>query len=324
MHTKNDKIIYFAPLQESTDSVYRNLYSAVFKNIDKYFAPYIARQNDGSIKKSHLREISSEKNKGYKLIPQIMAENSEDFLFLANTLTGMGYTEINWNLGCPYPMATNKGLGSGLLPSPDKIKRIISDSLPKLSCSVSVKLRSGLLSSDEIFSVIPVLNEFPLEEVILHPRIAKQLYKGEADTDIFNKIKEISKHPLVYNGDIVTLDDFIHFENLFQNTPAWMIGRGILKDPFLPSKIKTNIQYSIDEKIRLLHKFQEGIFEEYSKLLSGKSHLLMRMLKFWSYFCYSFPDPHKTLKRIKKAGTVEKYNAAVRENFLRLTNDEKD
>ena len=114
--------LYFAPLQEYTDFVYRTAFSATFGSMEKYFAPYIVRQNDGTIKKAHLRDIAPENNPGYRLIPQIMAGNAEDFLYLANVLCDAGYEEINWNLGCPYPMATNKGLGSGLLPKPDKIK----------------------------------------------------------------------------------------------------------------------------------------------------------------------------------------------------------
>ena len=324
MTTKNNYLLYFAPLQETTDFVYRSAYSSVFGNADKYFGPYIARQNDGTIKKTHLRDVAPENNQGYNFVPQVMAGNSEDFLYLAKTLCDMGYEEINWNLGCPYPMATNKGLGSGLLPSPEKINRILSESLPKLTCRISVKLRSGLLSPDEIYKVIPILNEFHLNEVILHPRIAKQLYRGIADTEVFLRAAEISKHPLVYNGDILTQDDFYHLNDLFKTTTSWMVGRGFLKDPFLPVKLK---QLPLPEKKAravLLSQFHDQIFFSYSKLLSGNSHLLTRMIKFWSYFCYSFPDPAKSFKRIKKAGTTAKYETALRENFQRLINHEED
>jgi tRNA-dihydrouridine synthase B len=307
--------IYFAPLQEFTDCVYRSAHAAIFGNIEKYFAPCIVRQNDGSIKKSHLRDIDLENNRGYNLIPQILAGNTEDFIYLARILSDLGYREINWNLGSPYPMVTNKGMGSGLLPYPDKIKRILSESLPLLSCAVSVKLRSGLASADELFKIIPVFNEFPLNEVILHPRIAKQLYRGTPDYEIFQQSIKISGHHLVYNGDIFTPDDFKQLNALFAKTDSWMAGRGILKDPFLPLKIK---QIGLpDKKGRsdLLSQFHERIFDGYSKILSGNSHLLMRMTKFWSYFCYSFPEPAKAFKQVKKAGTIAKYETALKEIF---------
>lgn len=324
MPIEKNNTLYFAPIQESTDFVYRSAFAMAFGNVDKYFAPYIIRQNDGTIKKSHLRDIAPENNPGYMLIPQVMAGNTEDFLYLTKTLADLGYDEINWNLGCPYPMVTNKGLGSGLLPSTDKIKRILSEAFSKLSCRVSVKLRTGLLSSDEIFDVIPVLNEFPLNEVILHPRIAKQLYRGSADKELFMQVIDLSKHPLVYNGDIFTQDDFNQSSDHFTTITSWMLGRGILMDPFLPSKLKhVPLPYK-KEKADLLNQFHDQIFFSYSKLLSGNSHLLMRMKKFWSYFCYAFPDPAKSFKRIKKAGSIANYNLAIRENFQRLSNYEED
>ena len=322
MILKKAPTIYFAPLQEFTDWAYRKSHSDVFGNIDKYFAPYINCQNDGTVKKSHLRDLAPDNKMGYRLVPQILAGNSKDFIFLAKLLTDLGYTEINWNLGCPYPMVTNKGQGSGLLPRPEKIDEILSESLPLLSCRISVKMRSGLLSPDEIFSVIPVLNKYPLLEIIFHPRIAKQLYRDQADPEIFIQAARQQEIPWVYNGDILSTEDFNNLDSLFQTQTSWMIGRGILKDPMLPGKIRK--ESPIQVKLKLFKEFHAAIFYEYSKLLSGKSHLLMRMLKFWSYFCYSFPDPHKTLKRIKKAGSLEKYDAAVSENFLRLDDNEKN
>jgi tRNA-dihydrouridine synthase B len=316
------KVIYLAPLQESTDAVYRKSHAEVFRNVDKYFAPYIVRQNDGSVKNSHLRDFRPERNEGYHLVPQVLAGNSDDLIFLSKLLSDAGYDEVNWNLGCPYPMVTNKGMGCGLLPLPHKIEEILYESLPKISCRISVKLRSGFESPDDINAVIPVLNQFPLHEIILHPRIAKQLYNGTADPEVFIHASALSKNPLVYNGDILTLDDFNRLDRLFGDKSVWMIGRGILGNPFLPSDIKgITLQQS---RPALLQQFHNRIFDEYSELLSGKSHLLMRMLKFWSYFCFSFPDPHKTLKRIKKAGSLAKYHEAVTLNFHSLTDHEEN
>ena len=168
------------------------------------------------------------------------------------------------------------------------------------------------------------MNEFPLNEVILHPRIAKQLYRGIADREVFFRAVEISRHPMVYNGDILTLEDFNHLDTLFGTTSSWMVGRGILKDPFLPLKIKQLALPGKKEMSDLMARFHDQIFISYSKLLSGYSHLLMHMTKFWSYYCYSFPEPEKAFKRIKKAGTPAKYDMAVRENFQRLINYEEN
>ena len=309
--------IYFAPLQESTDHIYRSAHAKYFGGIAKYFAPYIVRQNDGTVRTSHLRDIKRSNNQGYPLIPQILAGNSHDFIFLAELLQENGYDEINWNLGCPYPMVTNKGLGAGLLPYPALISAILEESLPKIQAKVSVKMRTGLQSADEIFAVIDILNDFPITEVILHPRIAGQLYRGIPDEEVFTDVQRRLKHPLVYNGDLETIEDFDRLKKLFGTTETWMVGRGILKNPFLPSLLKTGGLPEIVNREETLKNFHDEIFLNYSKILNGSSHLLMKMEKFWSYFCFAFPDAHKTFKRIKKASNIAKYELAVNENFLR-------
>ena len=85
-----------------------------------------------------------------------------------------------------------------------------------------------------------------------------------------------------------------------------MLGRGILKNPFLPVLLKKGSFSGMEEKSKILRNFYEEILYNYSKLLSGNDHLLMRMKKFWSYFSFSFNDPHKTFKRIKKADNMGK------------------
>ena len=322
MESKTQPGIYFAPLQEYTDFIYRKAHALHFGGIDKYFSPYLLIQKDGSIKKSHLRDTAPENCSGYSLVPQILAGNSSDFLFLANHLEKMGYEEINWNLGCPYPMVTRKGMGSGLLPQPEKIREILDNSIPKLKCRISVKLRAGLVSMDEIFQVIPVLNDYPMVEIIFHPRIAKQLYSGTPDRDLFEQISGLSSHPLVYNGDLCTVDDFNHAQERFQFDTNWMIGRGLLKNPFLAMEIKGVQLPGRKEKIDLLKHFHDEILTGYTAMLSGQSHLITRMTKFWEYFCFLFPVPHKAFKRVKKSVNMSKYEIAVRENFLQLRNEE--
>ena len=324
MQKSSELKIYFAPLQESTDYIYRNAHSKYFGSVDKYFAPYIVRQNDGSIKKSHLRDIQAENNIGYPLIPQILAGNANDFVFLAKVLQDNGYGEINWNLGCPYPMVTNKGLGAGLLPNPEKIKAILEESLPQISAKISVKLRTGLTSHDGILNVAAVLKEFPLSEIILHPRFAKQLYKESPNVEIYRNVIEILGQHLIYNGDIEIINDFNRLTELFPDSITWMIGRGILKNPFFPSTLKGLPIPDKGQKAKILRNFHDEIILGYSRLLSGNSHLLMRMEKFWSYFSFVFPDQHKTFKRIKKAANISKYEIAVNENFQRFRNDEED
>jgi len=324
MENNSNPFIYFAPLQESTDFVYRKAHARHFGGVDKYFSPYLLVQKDGSIKKSHQRDTAPENCSGYTLVPQIMAGNSADFILLAKHLTGLGYQEVNWNLGCPYPMVTGRGMGAGLLPNPGKIREILDQSLPQLSCRISVKLRVGMASPEEIFQVIPVLNDFPLAEVIIHPRIAKQIYAGTPDHELFKQLQGLTSHPLVYNGDIFTREDFQIACDKFETINTWMIGRGVLKNPFLARELKGEQLPGKIEKVRILEEFHNEMLENYTALLSGQGHLITRMTKFWEYFCFLFPNPQHSFKRVKNSVNLSKYEISVGGNFLQFRNEEQD
>lgn len=318
MNMQNNMSIYFAPLQEFTDSTYRNAYNKYFSGVYKYFTPYLQVVKEFSVKSSHLKEVMPENNSVPYLVPQILAGTPGEFTYLAKLLCEFGYKEINWNLGCPYPMVTKKGRGSGLLTTPGRIEDILEEAFSTLDCRISVKARLGLESDEDIFKVLEILNKFPLEEVIVHPRTARQLYRGTPDNESFARVAGLLKQELVYNGDIVDKQTFKLAKERFPGIKRWMIGRGILSNPWLPAIINGEQLPELKEQIEVLQSFHGEIFHSYSGKLSGRSHLLTRMLKFWTYFCHNFPEPRKALKRIKKAGTLDKYELAVRENFSTL------
>jgi len=175
MQFKMDRF-YFAPLQGATDFIYRNIYNAHFNCIDKYFTPFI-RIEKNTLRNSYKKEIQAEQN-GIT-IPQFLSKNIDDTKFLLDRIIENKHSEINWNLGCPYPMVAKKGMGSGLIKEYEQIDKILDFIFKNYSINLSVKCRLGYDSIDEIDQLIPVFNNHPLHEVIIHPRIGKQLYKGE-------------------------------------------------------------------------------------------------------------------------------------------------
>ncbi len=237
---KKEPEIYLAPLQGFTDAVYRKAYSEVFSGIDAYFIPYISTKNNQILKK-YEREILQENNPQKRVVPQVLAKNTEELLSLSSILVKEGYSEINLNLGCPYPMVTNRGQGAGLLPYPEKIEKMLAAFFQNFSINLSIKMRAGLNSADEIKNVIPVLNDFPVSEIILHPRIAKQLYSGIIDLEIFRITSEKLKHKLIYNGDIFSVADFERIKNLFPDIQVLCLEGVFCKIRFYPMKLKTPI-----------------------------------------------------------------------------------
>jgi tRNA-dihydrouridine synthase B len=290
--------IYFAPVQGFTDFVYRKAYSEIFQGIDTFFIPYITTKN-GEVLKKYFKEILPENNLQNRVIPQVLASDSNEILFLSGLLSDYGYNEINLNL-------SNRKKGSGLLPYPDMVKEILTGFFENSKLSLSVKLRAGLTDFSEIDILMPLLNDFPLTEIIFHPRIASQLYGGDVNEEKFAEISRVCKHKLVYNGDVFTKDQYSTKQDLFPETNTWMLGRGILMNSFLPAEIK-GIPISDEEKRKKLIGFHERLMAIYLDKMDNASNVADKMKQFWIYFSYCFQDQHKVLKRIKKSGNLRKY-----------------
>jgi tRNA-dihydrouridine synthase len=96
---------------------------------------------------------------------------------VAKYVQELGYKELNWNLGCPYPMVTKCGMGSGLISNTEKINTILEKVHAESDIIVSMKMRLGYDTTEEILDVFS-FRKIPLKNVAIHARIGKQLYKG--------------------------------------------------------------------------------------------------------------------------------------------------
>jgi len=265
------------------------------------------------IKPAYERDILPENNTGFEMIPQILTSDADEFIFAAKYVQKLGYKELNWNLGCPYSMVTKRGMGSGLIKDPIKINSILNKVHAESDIIVSMKMRLGYETSEEILQVLPILEKYPIKNIAIHARMGKQLYKGEVDLDSFKQCVDNTDHKLYYNGDITSVAVFNDRVERFPMIDHWMIGRGMISDPFLPGMIKNNTTEYPENKIEIFSKFHDILFNDYAQALSGPSHIIMKMFHFWEYFITSFPNSRKELKKIKKAKSINAYEDAVRQ-----------
>ena len=278
-------------------------------------APFISSSKKMKAENSLLREFYPDKNTGIPTIPQIMSSQPDDFTQLANALYNIGYGTVNWNLGCPFPMVVKKGRGAGMLCYPEKIESFLTKTMPALKPKLSIKLRIGLKYPDEVLPLIPIFNQYPLEELIIHPRTAVQMYEGKVDLDIFEQCLSLSKHRVVYNGDINSLEKLEMLSKRFRSIERWMIGRGLIANPFLAEKIKFNTEKPYDEKIKIMRAFHDNLFDEYLKILSGSSHITNKMKEIWTYMGDFFENGEKIRKKINKTHHRDNYVDIVNKVF---------
>ena len=304
-----------SPLQGFTDFRFRNAFHKYFGGIDTFYSPYIKLNGKLVVKGSYERDILPENNSTLEVIPQIITNDAEEFLFVAKYVQQFGYKELNWNLGCPYPMVAKCGMGSGLIKNTDQIEHILKRVHNETDIIVSMKMRMGYENPTEILDVFPILDQYPIKNIAIHARIGKQLYKGGVDLDSFQNCLAHTKHKLYYNGDITSVAKFQEMQERFPSIDHFMIGRGLIADPFLPSMIKNNTTEYPKNRFEIFEAFHDTIYQEYDAYLSGPTPIRMKMLGFWEYFSESFSNPQKTYKKIKKAGNSKNYEIAVKEIF---------
>ncbi|TXE07369.1 tRNA-dihydrouridine synthase family protein [Gelidibacter salicanalis] len=306
-------VLLSSPLQGFTDFRFRNAFQQYFGGIDTYYAPYIRLNGKLKIKQSYENDLLPENNSTLEVIPQVITNDAEEFLFVAKYVQSLGYKELNWNLGCPYPMVTKSGMGSGLICNPNKIDEILHRAHNETDILVSMKMRMGYEHAEEILDAFPILDRYPLKNIAIHARIGKQLYKGPVNLDAFEKCISSTKHKLYYNGDITSVAAFKSIETRFPSIDHYMIGRGLIADPFLPNMIKNNTTSYPQNRWEIFSEFHDTIYQQYDAYLSGPTPIKMKMLGFWEYFSQSTSNPQKTLKAIKKAANPVKYRKAVAE-----------
>lgn len=303
--------IHFAPLQGFTESAYRLAHSKFAPGIHTYYTPFL-RLEKGEVRAKDLRDLQTEHS--YHLVPQIIVRDVEEFNTLTKAVTELGFKEIDINMGCPYPMQTKSGRGSGILPHPEKVREIL-DAINKLSRSsqvaseslkFSIKMRLGLNSPDECLQLLPLLNEAPLAHITLHPRVGIQQYKGALDFEMFDKFYRDCKQKLIFNGEITDIKQMKTIEIRYPKLAGIMIGRGLLANPVLAA------QYAglpCGTAIETLLKIHADIAADYARRLQGNAQILDKIRPFWTYADL----PKKIRKKIEKSRTLEEYLEAVNE-----------
>lgn len=303
--------IYFAPIQGVTNFNYRNVYNKHFNGVDRFYAPYILVKSCSSIKNGKFRDILPENNDVPQLIPQIMSNEADDFIVLAEHCYNLGYEVVNWNMGCPFPMVARKKRGSGLLPEYDLVDSILDKVCAKVANKISIKVRLGRENSDDILKLLPIFNNYPLVEITIHPRTGVQMYEGTVDLDAFERCLPLSKHEIVFNGDIFSREDYLRVKERFPSIKKWMLARGALANPFLPQMIKDGDCLSGGHKFEIIKNFHDNLFDSYIVLLSGPRHVCDKMKEIWSYLFAFFTDGEAFFKKLKRVKSVEDYIALV-------------
>ena len=304
----------FAPLEGITGAAFRRLHQQYFGGVDRYYTPFLSPTKEHRFTPREQREFYPEHNQGVSVVPQILTKVSEDFLWAAEELHAMGYGEVNLNVGCPSGTVTAKGKGAGMLADLQALERFLDAVYETSPCPISIKTRLGLEDPEEFGPVLELYNRYPISELIIHPRVRKDLYRHPVRPEAFERALANSKNPVSYNGSIVTPEDYRACTDQYPGIKSVMIGQGLISDPFLAGRIRSGAKSSRE----VLKAFHDELLQTYAVQFDSRINAAKRMKDLWFYLIRLFADSERHGKKILKARNAEEYELAVAAVFREL------
>ena len=303
---------YAAPMEGVTGAMWRRTHQKYFPGADQYYTPFLTPTQAHKLTPREKRELLPEYNGSAVLVPQIMTRQAENFIWCAGAMGELGYEEVNLNLGCPSATVVTKGKGAGMLADLDALRRFLEGVFSAgLDMKISVKTRLGLETPEEFTAILAVLREFPLSELIVHPRVRRDMYTGPCRLEWYAAAAEESPFPVCYNGDVLSPGDRDGVLARFPQTTAVMVGRGLLADPALIRKLQGGPGADRDT----LAAFVGELYEEYVAAFRSRGNAMLRMKEVWSYLLYLFDGGQNFRKSIQRCRDTGDYERTVEELF---------
>ena len=273
--------IWLAPLHGITSYTFRSTLCRHFGGIDCFMAPFLPVQSASKFRPKVWQDIIPENNTAIPLVPQLMGNRPEQFVDTLRMLNEQfGYEQFNINIGCPSSPVVRHTRGCGLMPHTDLVEQIVAEVTKKTPFRLSLKMRLGLHNTDEGRKLLTRLNDYPLDFLVIHPRLGDDLYEGVPHWEVFAEFCQLTRHKIVYSGDIFTVGDYHMLSARFPDVSDWMLGRGLLQNPFLAEEIKG---LDVGDKRRRFWEFHQDFVDNLLPI-RGESGTLANLKELWHYY----------------------------------------
>ena len=310
---------YAAPMEGLTDRIWRQVHQKWFGAADapmRYYAPFLSPPENRVLIPKKMAELAPEANAGTVVIPQLLARDGELAAWMIGEVRKLGYTEVNLNFGCPSGTVTAKGKGAGMLRDPARLDAFLDAVFSAVEGPVSVKTRIGVQKPEEFAALLDIYNRYPICELTIHPRVMKQLYRGQADRAAFAAALPECRMPVCYNGDVTTPEELHALEAEFPQLSGIMVGRGLIADPALFRRARGGAPVSREE----LRGYCDDLYHGYTEAFGAASCAVSRMKAHWFYLIHRFEGADPLEKPLRKAREGWEYETVVNQIFTRQLN----
>lgn len=250
------------------------------------------------------------------MIVQFAANSATDFLYATEMV--QNYADgVDLNCGCPQSWAMQDGYGSYLLRKPevieDMIKTVRRNTPSTFSVSVKIRLLNKDLNSNIHFC--RQLERLNPTFITIHGRTPNEKTSGDfpVDVEALAEIKKSVALPIIFNGDVATLEDADRFHEATK-CDGMMAARAALTNPALYAGYKETPLSCVQDWINIHHRQADKM--TYQNFHHHLVFMMENMLKKQERNQFNdFTKKHQCLEFLKEKFSIEPQDVEYPENL---------
>lgn len=296
--------IWLAPLHGITNYMFRNSLYRHFGGIDYCVTPFLPVQETAKLNIKNWKDIWPKNNTTLPTVPQLMGNKPSHFVDTMRAVHDeYGYDAFNWNIGCPVAQVVRRRRGCGIMPDPDTVEEVVRTVTSQTPYRFSVKMRLGLKDPAEGLRILERLDDYPLDFIVIHPRLGEQMYDGVPDLEQMDIFYRHTRHRIIYSGDLFSAQDYERLQNRYPGIEDWMLGRGLLQNPFLAEQLKGE---DTGDRRQRFSKYYQKWTQEMLDAVKEKS-TLAKLKELWHYYACLFQLPSDALQQLLRINDFDAF-----------------
>ncbi len=235
--------LILAPMQGLTDDVMRDVLTRI-GGFDECVSEFVRVTHTVHSRSTWLRYVPeiAQGNRTFAGVPctvQLLGSDAENMAVNAVQAVRCGADKIDLNFGCPAPTVNKHQGGAVLLKDPQQVYHIVKtlrDALPE-HIPLTGKMRLGYEDKSLALENALAIAEGGACALTVHARTKVEGYEPPAHWEWVRKIAEAVAVPVIANGDVFCLDDYLAIKQV-SGCERVMLGRGAVMRPDLARQIK--------------------------------------------------------------------------------------
>lgn len=251
---------------------------------------------------------------------QIYGSDPDHMAEAARVVESIGAEICDINMGCPANKILKGCAGCALMGDLDLARRIITTVRKAISMPLTVKFRSGIRNGNlNYLELGRICENEGVQAVALHPRTAKEMFRGRSDWSHIRRLKEALSIPVVGNGDVNVPGDAVR---MLEETgcDGVMIGRASMKNPWIYRQTR-DLLAGREPTLPSLDERRELIVDHFRLLMEQEEpkHALHKLRTFTGWYTHGLPGGKQLRARINSLHTADAFLEAIEEFFRRAS-----